>query len=143
MGYNHVLARTSDGSVYAWGDNTYGQLGLGDTTTNIVNSNVPRQVAAGDSNLFNASASYLAGATAIAAGGYHSLALLGNSDGYVYSWGWNNRGQLGTGTVVTKENLTRRYPSQQAVYFHCNYNCSWRLSLFGCGYFLGEWEYFH
>ena len=52
VGYDHVLARTADGSVYAWGSNEYGQLGLGETFVDAC-SYVPRQVIAGDSELFN------------------------------------------------------------------------------------------
>ena len=39
-GYYHVLASTDDGLLYAWGYNSNGQLGTGNTN----NSNVPVQV---------------------------------------------------------------------------------------------------
>jgi alpha-tubulin suppressor-like RCC1 family protein len=76
-GISHTLALTSDGKVFAWGSNAYGQLGNGST----VNSSVPVAVSA---------SGLLAGKTvvAIAAGGSHSLAL--TSDGKVFSWGENN-----------------------------------------------------
>mgnify|MGYP000336694842 CR=1 FL=1 len=32
-GYGHTLALRADGTVWAWGDNTYGQLGVDKTTT--------------------------------------------------------------------------------------------------------------
>lgn len=32
-GYNHYLGLTSDGEVYAWGSNSYGQLGNGNNTS--------------------------------------------------------------------------------------------------------------
>lgn len=35
-GYNHSLAMTADGAVWAWGDNSLGQLGTGDTTNHLV-----------------------------------------------------------------------------------------------------------
>jgi hypothetical protein len=38
------------------------------------------------------------GATAIAAGGFHTCAIRG--DGRVVCWGWNDFGQLGTGAAV-------------------------------------------
>jgi len=86
-GYAHSLARGSDGNVYAWGDNGYGQLGNGTTTS----SSAPVAVSAG---AIPAGVSI----TQIAAGGYHSLAL--GSDGHVYAWGVNASGQLGNGTTI-------------------------------------------
>ena len=75
----HDLALLSNGTVMAWGNNTFGQLGDGI----LESSNVPVEVT-GLSNVI-----------AIAAGGEFSLALLKN--GTVKSWGHNNRGQLGDG----------------------------------------------
>ena len=86
-GYQHNLALCSDGTVVAWGANTYGQLGNNSTT----NSNVPVLVN---------QAGVLAGKTVVkvSAGGYSSLALC--SDGTVAAWGYNNYGQLGNGTTA-------------------------------------------
>jgi alpha-tubulin suppressor-like RCC1 family protein len=79
-GFAHSLALKSDGTVWAWGYNSNGQLGDGTYTTR----NTPVQVSA------------LSGVTAIAAGAYHSLAL--KSDGTVWASGWDVVGQLGNGT---------------------------------------------
>ncbi len=70
-----------DGTVWSWGDNTEGQLGNGTSTR----SNTPVQV------------SNLNSVIAIAAGGYHCLAL--KDDGTTWAWGWNSRGQFGDGTT--------------------------------------------
>ena len=78
-GEDHSLALKSDGTLYAWGKNDRGQLGIGSTN----NENAPQQVGNGSDW------------EAIAAGGGHSLAL--KSDGTLYSWGANSIGQLGNG----------------------------------------------
>ena len=84
-GYRHTVATLSDGSVWAWGLNNYGQLGDGTT----VDRWLPTQV------------SGLAGMTAVAAGDYHSLAVK-SSDGTVWAWGSNNNGELGNGTTADR-----------------------------------------
>jgi len=89
-GNNHSLALTREGAVYAWGINTYGQLGDGTTTSR----STPVQVK-GVGGLGN-----LSHVTAIAAGGQHSLAL--NSLGVVYAWGSNSNGQLGDNTHTNR-----------------------------------------
>jgi alpha-tubulin suppressor-like RCC1 family protein len=82
-GGRHSLALRADGTVVAWGANGLGQLGDGSTSES---SNVPVAVLG------------LSGVKALAAGGYHSLALLSN--GTVMAWGDNESGQLGIGSSV-------------------------------------------
>ncbi|MFO1484532.1 MAG: LamG-like jellyroll fold domain-containing protein [Verrucomicrobiaceae bacterium] len=85
-GYQHSLALTADGKVYAWGRNESGQLGDGTNT----DSNVPVAV--------NASG-VLAGKTivAISAGTGFSVAL--SSDGQLFSWGAGS--SLGRGNTTS------------------------------------------
>lgn len=83
-GLNYALALKYDGTVWAWGDNTYGQIGNGNKT----NVNAPVQV------------NGLTGVVAISAGGT-SLAL--KNDGTL--WGWGSRGGVGIG-IVGPETLT-------------------------------------
>lgn len=78
---DHALAVLSNGTVFAWGDNSRGQLGDGTT-----------------SGSCGTSASGLSGAVAVAAGRNHSLAL--TSGGTVYAWGANGFGQLGNGATT-------------------------------------------
>ena len=91
----HSLALGSNGYVYAWGWNSYGQLG--DNTNDISeDSHSAFPVRAHDPD--NPSdASMGLKATQISAGYNHSLAV--GSDGYAYAWGWNIKGQLGNNTT--------------------------------------------
>jgi alpha-tubulin suppressor-like RCC1 family protein len=79
-GDSHMLALASNGTVWAWGNNFGGQLGIGQSG-NLTNH--PVQVLG------------LSNVTAIAAGANHSLAL--KNDGTVWAWGYNDYGQLGDG----------------------------------------------
>lgn len=81
-GSDHTLARKSDGTVLAWGANLYGQLGY--ATGTAYKSNLAQPVAA------------LSGIAGISAGVEHSVAL--GADGWIWSWGRNNFGQLGLAT---------------------------------------------
>ena len=83
-GSYHSLALTSSGQVLAWGSNNRGQLGNGTTTYSSIP--VPVSLPSGTT------------ATAIAGGGYHSLAL--TSTGQVLAWGNNVQGELGNGTTT-------------------------------------------
>jgi alpha-tubulin suppressor-like RCC1 family protein len=81
-GGGHTLALKADGSVWAWGLNSVGQLGDGTT----ISHPTPVRV------------SGLTNVTGIAAGGSHSVAR--TSDGRVWTWGYNGSGQLGDGTTT-------------------------------------------
>jgi len=83
-GASHSLAIGSDGKLYAWGSNARGELGNGSTT----GSDIPMLVSLPPGVT----------ASAIAAGGFHSLAI--GSDGKLYAWGGNGNGQLGNGSTT-------------------------------------------
>ena len=81
----HSMVLMSDGTVYTWGNNAVGQLGVGDKDT----SSMPQQVH-GPGNV-----GYLTGITRLAAGYEHSLAV--KDDGTLWAWGSNGYGRLGIG----------------------------------------------
>jgi len=88
-GSQQSLALKGDGTVWAWGDNGFGQLGDGNDG---VDSDTPVQVVnVGGSG-------YLTNIIAIAAGGNHTVAL--KNDGTVYAWGYNGQGQLGNDSTI-------------------------------------------
>jgi len=78
------VARKGDGTAWAWGDNSAGQLGAGAGAQ----GSTPVQVAG------------LTGVAGVAAGDAHSLAV--ESDGTVWGWGSNNSGQIGAELAVTR-----------------------------------------
>jgi alpha-tubulin suppressor-like RCC1 family protein len=84
-GYGHTLALKTNGTLWAWGLNSAGQCGLGNTTSPVT---IPTQVV---SDTWRT----------IAAGGAHSLAI--RTDGTLWGWGANNTGQLGRGDTVTPQ----------------------------------------
>ncbi len=77
-------AHAQVGKVWAWGENTYGQLGDGTST----DRNTPTKV------------SGITGVLQISAGANHSLAR--RLDGTVWAWGYNAKGELGDGTTIKK-----------------------------------------
>jgi len=79
-GASHSLAIKTDGSLWGWGWNGYGQLGDGTTD----DRSTPVQA--------------LTGVAAVAAGGSHTLAI--KTDGSLWAWGNNEYGQLGDGTTT-------------------------------------------
>ena len=93
----HSLALKNDGTVWAWGYGIYGQLGDGDSGPG-TNKSTPAQVkdVTGDG--------HLTGVTAIAAGGNHSFALIGDE---LRTWGSNYEGQLGDGCILMSNTPVR------------------------------------
>lgn len=91
LGFEHGLVIASDGSVWSWGYNEYGQLGY-ETTTSA--NPTPRRVTGLPDD---------ANAVAVAATEINSYALMDN--GTIYSWGSNEWGQLGRSAEEGEEHV--------------------------------------
>ncbi|XP_020504022.1 RCC1 and BTB domain-containing protein 1 [Labrus bergylta] len=83
----HILLATEDGELFAWGHNGYSQLGNGTTNQGVS----PVLVSA---NLLNKKI------TEVSCGSHHSMAL--TDSGEVYAWGYNNCGQVGSGSTANQ-----------------------------------------
>jgi hypothetical protein len=81
-GGRHTAAITEGGTLWAWGDNTRGQLGSGSS----INSTRPAQIGGA------------AGWSSVSAGYAHTAAL--KTDGSLWAWGRNDSGQLGDGSLT-------------------------------------------
>jgi alpha-tubulin suppressor-like RCC1 family protein len=79
-GNRFSLAIKTTGTLWAWGLNNFGQLGI----NNVVDQNLPIQVGTASNWL------------KIDAGNQHSLAI--DNTGFIYAWGNNTFGQFGNGT---------------------------------------------
>jgi alpha-tubulin suppressor-like RCC1 family protein len=94
VGYNHTAAIKNDGSLWTWGQNSYGQLG----SNNLTAFSSPIQTALGGNDWI-----------AVAAGANFSLAVKNN--GTIWGFGLNAQGQLGDGN-----NANLSYPTQIIPY---------------------------
>jgi alpha-tubulin suppressor-like RCC1 family protein len=86
LGYNHSFAIKTDGSLWAWGANDFGQLGNGPGANQ--KENAPVRIGT-ETNW-----------AAISIGAAHTLAI--KNDGTLWAWGRNYVGQLGTGNITNQ-----------------------------------------
>ncbi len=99
-GLYHSMALKSDGTVWTWGDNAFGQLGNDTNCTSdpsSCTSSTPVQVKAltGTGNL--------TGVSHISAGFFHSLVTVGTgTTSKALAWGRNDVGQLGDNTTINR-----------------------------------------
>ena len=87
-GYNYFVSLSADGKVYGWGENSYGQLGTGDT------NNQKEPVYMGIDNAID-----------VAAGSYFNVVL--KADGTVWTIGNNEYGQLGNNTQENSDTFVQ------------------------------------
>uniref|UniRef100_A0A8C6UJ48 Regulator of chromosome condensation (RCC1) and BTB (POZ) domain containing protein 1 n=1 Tax=Neogobius melanostomus TaxID=47308 RepID=A0A8C6UJ48_9GOBI len=122
----HVLLATDDGQLYTWGHNGYSQLGNGSTNQGLS----PVLVTA---NLTNKRV------TQVCSGSHHSLAL--THDGEVFAWGYNNCGQIGSGSTANQpypRRVTGFLQGRTAMSISCGQTSSMSVcdngEVFGWGY---------
>ena len=94
-GSRYFVALKGNGTVWSWGLNSNGQLGVGDTT----NRTEPTEVKAEIEEDGEVEEEEITDAIDVAVGYYHTLIL--RKDGTVWSAGYNHRGQLGDGSTVS------------------------------------------
>jgi alpha-tubulin suppressor-like RCC1 family protein len=129
-GMVHSLAITSDGTLWAWGENRFGQLGDGSKANRTTPAFVMNDVIAAYAGTYHSIAiksdktlwtwglipdierdgsaeiqqtspvCFMSDVKTAAAGELHSLAV--KTDGSVWAWGKNFYGQLGDGTTVNR-----------------------------------------
>lgn len=93
VGYNNIFAIAENGTLWAWGKNSFGELGDGTNTL----KNSPVQI--GTSNNWKEVSPSM--------DGIYSFTLALKTDGTLWTWGSNNKGQLGDNTTIN-----RNYPLQ-------------------------------
>jgi alpha-tubulin suppressor-like RCC1 family protein len=95
-GYYFSVVRKTDGSVWSWGNNDYGQLGDASTTFRLNPVQVTDPTTGG----------FFGGVTQVAASLYHVVAL--KSNGTVFAWGRAGSGQIGDGSVATSVSVPKQ-----------------------------------
>ena len=84
-GINNIAAIKTDGTLWSWGNNTYGQLGDNSNT----NKSSPVQTVSAGTNW-----------KSVSCGFYYTAAI--KTDGTLWSWGYNANGQLGDNSITYK-----------------------------------------
>jgi len=84
-GGNHTAAIKTDGTLWTWGSNNNGQLGI----NAVVNRSTPVTTSAGETNWKQ-----------VACGNRHTLAI--KTDGTLWTWGGNFNGPLGNNTTTLR-----------------------------------------
>ncbi|XP_010532771.1 PREDICTED: ultraviolet-B receptor UVR8 isoform X1 [Tarenaya hassleriana] len=104
----HTVCISSDGDVYSYGGNQFGQLGTGGDQA----ETLPRLLDAPSLENMNVKT--------LSCGARHTAVI--TEDGKVFCWGWNKYGQLGQGDVID-----RNVPSEVRIEgcIPKNISCGW------------------
>ena len=103
-GHGNVIAIKTDNTLWSWGQNGYGELGLSDT----IDRSSPVQVVLSNWKI-------------AASGLYHTVAIDNNN--YLWTWGSNTYGQLGLGDITHRSSPIQvgslnNWQSVSAGFFH-------------------------
>ncbi|CAL8091723.1 unnamed protein product [Orchesella dallaii] len=124
-GTNHSVALTTVGTIFVWGQNNYGQLGIGPDTLWVgrpVPINVPDVIF-----------------TCVAAGSYHTVAV--DHLNRAWTFGWGIHGQLGNGNVENcyypqPLDIKEKIVAVSAGHSHTAFlTCFGRVLTAGCNHF--------
>uniref|UniRef100_A0A3B5K3X4 RCC1 and BTB domain containing protein 2 n=2 Tax=Takifugu rubripes TaxID=31033 RepID=A0A3B5K3X4_TAKRU len=122
----HVAIATADGEVFSWGHNGYSQLGNGTSTHGLTPALV-------STNLLGKRV------IEVACGSHHTIAL--TTDGEVFAWGYNNSGQVGSGSTAnqpTPRRVSSCLQNKVVVNIACGQLCSMAVldsgEIYGWGY---------
>lgn len=120
-GSEFSLAIKSDGTLWGWGYNANGQLGI---SSNYQSVSTPTRID-NDKNWKD-----------IAVGSYHSIAL--KEDGTIWGAGFSGNGQVGAGSNTQYEEFVQIGTDTDWVYVEAGYGCSFAIkkdsSLWAWGY---------
>lgn len=100
VGAGHYVVLKNDGTVWTWGENTYGALGDGTSDNRLLPGLV------------------MSGAVDIEASGYNTFVR--KADNTLWGWGWNTAGQLGIGTTESQVSPVKMF--HQVIDFDCDWN---------------------
>ncbi len=104
----HSIALTTSNITYSWGNNMFGQLGLGHNE----NKHKPQRIV------------FPEPFASVSCGGYHTIAL--STNGTAYSWGSNTFGQIGSGR--RNVNMPQEVPLGNIIKTSCGDNYTTALT---------------
>ncbi|XP_056619337.1 probable E3 ubiquitin-protein ligase HERC4 [Triplophysa dalaica] len=127
-GDQHSMALTQEGQVFVWGENSHGQLGLGEGRSG---SQTPQHVQCLDGVPL----------AQISAGGDHSFVL--SLSGVVFGWGKNSSGQLGLGNTTDRHvpTVVRSLNGKKTEFISCGGEHTATLSKGGTVFTFGSGVY--
>ena len=127
IGYDFILAQNSENLLHSWGNNYWGQLGIGITNDESVYLKPGIITSKG-------------AVIEVSCGTSHCLALC--SDGFVYGWGDNRYGQTGCGVdqcvILPKLTWLKNLFQYTIKKIYCSFNQSFALTNGGLVY---SWGY--